>query len=205
MSTPLDGSSLPGADAISSPPMGTNAPSTPPRDLHTLLTNALAHYPVIQLLATHLHDVDLVNLMLTSRAIYYTIAPSRTAIKKFTCGGVSPWRFGCWCCGTQVCSVCLTSPCPTSAIPTNHKRSSQCCCYDVFLPGITPPGTCWPTEDDKLHNDKSIRHPASDYQFSDAKRCCFECWRIKPAWWIKEKYQERARRDGYFLQKGECQ
>ena len=118
MSTPLDVSSPAAAvDANSSPPIGADAPPTIPRDLFTLLNNALTHYPVIQLLATHLHDADLVNLMLTSRAIYHTIAPSRAAIKTFTCGGVNRWRFGCWCCGTQVCHVCLTSPCPPTQLP----------------------------------------------------------------------------------------
>ncbi|KAF8458699.1 hypothetical protein BGX38DRAFT_1138751 [Terfezia claveryi] len=184
MSTAPDPSSLAGADAdaddISSTAMDTNTHSAAaPRDLFTLLTNALTHYPVVKLLATHLHDADLVNLMLTSRAINHTIAPSRAAIKKFTCGGVNRWRFGCWCCGTQICVYC---------------------CYDVFLPQISSQGTHWPTEEDKLHNDKSIRNPACHYEFSDARRCCLGCWKTKPAWWIKEKFQERASRDGIFLQ-----
>lgn len=80
MSTALDASSL-DVDAISSTPMDANTPSAAaPQDLFTLLTNALTYYPVVKLLATHLHDSDLVNLMLTSRAINHTIAASRAAI-----------------------------------------------------------------------------------------------------------------------------
>jgi len=76
------------------------------------------------------------------------------------------------------------------AIPPLTTRNSQYCCYEVFLPWVLAPDTHWPTEDDKKYNDKSIRNPACRYEFSDAKRCCLRCYR-KPAWWVKEKYQER--------------
>lgn len=205
MSTPLDAPSLPG---ISSPPLGTNAPPTPSRHLLTLIANALTHYPVIKLIATHLHDTELINLMLTSRAVYYAVAPSRAAIKSFTCRDCSHWKFGgihqlqgkfgCWCCGAPICDVCPTWPYSNSEIPPLTIK--QYCSYDVFLPGATARGVYWPTKDDKLFNDKFIRNPACDYQFSDAKRCCLGCWK-KPAWWVKEKYQERAKRDRLFFRK----